>query len=157
MKIHAKIEGPWRFWLVRDEDETGVSGTGKIASGVMFGDGSCALRWNTAMKSTAVYASHDDLMGIHGHGGKTRCVWVDREPTKAYMRGVEACMLDGMENAPFSSVGGLEQRHELRAPDYIRLIDAEDYLAGYEANAEASYGADWRTCSFGWAPAMTID
>lgn len=59
------------FHLVRDEDESGVSGTGRVAVGVVFPDGTVALRWNTATASTAVYDSLEDVITIHGHGGKT--------------------------------------------------------------------------------------
>jgi hypothetical protein len=36
------------FSLVRDEDVSGISGTGPIAEGVEFTDGSVALRWLVA-------------------------------------------------------------------------------------------------------------
>ena len=62
------------FQLQRDEDESGVSGVGVVAQGVMFDDGTAALRWLTEHKSTAVYESLDSLEAIHGHGGKTRIV-----------------------------------------------------------------------------------
>jgi hypothetical protein len=66
-----------RFVLNRLEDDTGVSGTGFIAEGVEFGDGTAALRWRTEHTSTAIYSSMTDLVAIHGHGGKTVVVWVD--------------------------------------------------------------------------------
>lgn len=66
-----------RFELVRLVDITGVSGTGPVAEGVQFGDGTCALRWRTVTGSTAVYASVADLETIHGHGGQTVIEWLD--------------------------------------------------------------------------------
>lgn len=72
---------PLRFTLRRDEDETGVSGTGDVAWGVLFPDGACVLRWDTALTSTASYDSLDTLVGIHGHGGKTRVVFTDQPDT----------------------------------------------------------------------------
>lgn len=68
-----------RFQLHRDADATGVSGTGVICEGVQFTDGTCVLRWLTDHRSTAVYASMDDLVAIHGHDGATRVVWLDDE------------------------------------------------------------------------------
>lgn len=68
---------PRRFTLVRDVDETGVSGTGVIVEGIESTDGTVALRWLTGAPSTAVYASMADVETIHGHGGKTRIVWID--------------------------------------------------------------------------------
>jgi len=35
--------------------------------GVIFSDGSCAIRWRTAVRSTSVWASFEDMMRIHGH------------------------------------------------------------------------------------------
>lgn len=74
---------PRRFTLVRDEDETGVSGTGVIVEGLEFTDGTVALRWLTGTTSTAVYASIADVETIHGHGGKTRIVWLDDQLSAA--------------------------------------------------------------------------
>ncbi len=34
-----------QFHLVRTEDESGVSGTGYVAEGVIFSNGWCVLRW----------------------------------------------------------------------------------------------------------------
>lgn len=66
-----------RFELHRVEDKTGVSGTGVIAEGVVFSDGTATLRWKTQYRSTGFYASVDDLEAIHGHGGTTKIVWLD--------------------------------------------------------------------------------
>lgn len=62
------------FVLKRVEDETGVSGTGIIAEGVVFTDGTAVLRWVTKYKTTTVYNSIEDVENIHGHGGKTQIV-----------------------------------------------------------------------------------
>ena len=66
-----------RFNLVRNEDESGVSGTGVVAQGIQFDDGTCAMRWLTAKSSVAFYDSISDLESIHGHGGKTVVGWID--------------------------------------------------------------------------------
>lgn len=69
---------PRLFTLLRDIDETGVSGTGRVAEIVRFSDGVCAMRWTcTPASSTAIYDSEDDLLKIHGHNGKTRMVLLD--------------------------------------------------------------------------------
>lgn len=60
------------FYLKRYEDESGVSGTGIIAEGVEFKDGTCAIRWLTKKASTGIYTSLQDVIDIHGHGGKTQ-------------------------------------------------------------------------------------
>ena len=42
------------FWLQRVEDESGVSGVGLVAEGVLFSNGWCSLTWLTGHKSVAV-------------------------------------------------------------------------------------------------------
>lgn len=69
-----------RFHLQRDEDESGISGVGIVAEGIVFWDGHAALRWRSDKTSTALYSSATDLEAIHGHGGKTRIVWIDEPP-----------------------------------------------------------------------------
>lgn len=64
-----------QFYLLRLEDESGVSGTGRVAEGVIFSNGRCALNWLTAYESQAIYPSIDELEAIHGHGGKTKVVY----------------------------------------------------------------------------------
>lgn len=64
------------FELHRDEDETGISGTGVVAQGVVFASGKCALLWLTEHTSVGVYDSIEELTAIHGHDGRTRVVYV---------------------------------------------------------------------------------
>lgn len=66
-----------RFRLNRQNDPTGISGTGIVAEGVMFSDGTAALRWCSEFRSTAVYTSMDDVNAIHGHDGATTIEWDD--------------------------------------------------------------------------------
>lgn len=64
-----------QFQLVRDEDETGISGTGVVAEGIEFSNGMCAMCWLTAMHSVAVYPNIRQLEAIHGHNGRARIVY----------------------------------------------------------------------------------
>ena len=48
MNASSEITAPRAFVLQRNEDETGVSGTGIVAEGVEFSDGTVALRWTSA-------------------------------------------------------------------------------------------------------------
>lgn len=66
-----------RFSLQRDVDETGISGTGKVAEGVVFTNGWCALMWLTEFFSVVLYPGIDHVEQIHGHQGKTRIVFED--------------------------------------------------------------------------------
>lgn len=64
------------FELHRDADETGVSGTGVVAEGAVFSDGTVALRWKTDTASTTFFDDVDQMMKVHGHGGATRLVYL---------------------------------------------------------------------------------
>ncbi len=66
-----------RFNLVRAVDATGISGTGNVAHGVQFEDGSCVMRWLTSTRSTVFYDSIEDVIIIHGHLGQTVVEWID--------------------------------------------------------------------------------
>lgn len=66
-----------RFVLNRSEDFSGISGTGVVAEGLEFSDGSCVLRWRTKYSSTCIYKSILELEHIHGHEGRTKVVFID--------------------------------------------------------------------------------
>jgi hypothetical protein len=68
-----------RFHLRRLEDETGISGTGLVTDGIEFNDGTVIMTWNTETTSLAVYKNIQDVITIHGHGGKTVVEWADDE------------------------------------------------------------------------------
>lgn len=66
-----------RLHLQRDVDVSGVSGTGIVAYGVQFPDGSVVLRWDTKVRSTVIYDSLQDVEKIVGHNGATKIVLDD--------------------------------------------------------------------------------
>ena len=66
-----------RFQLVRFEDESGVSGTGVVAHGAAFACGKAVLCWAAQYHTVGVYDSVDELVAIHGHGGRTVLEWID--------------------------------------------------------------------------------
>ncbi|MFI5525011.1 hypothetical protein [Streptomyces platensis] len=68
---------PRIFTLHRDRDITGVSGTGIVADGVRWPDGTVSIRWRGERPSTVSWNSIDDAEAVHGHGGATRIVWAD--------------------------------------------------------------------------------
>lgn len=121
-----------RFVLQRNEDVSGVSGTGVVAEGIQFTDGVCVIRWKTVpIASTAVYDSVDDLIGIHGHEGATQISWIDQ---------------------PFSN-GGVITDKDITDPgeDFMTQLHRArlDEFYGKEAEVLARYSKDipavWRT------------
>lgn len=67
------------FRLVRTVDVSGVSGTGDVAEGVEFSDGTVALRWLSQWPTSVVFHDRgiEAVEAIHGHGGATRIVYDD--------------------------------------------------------------------------------
>ena len=75
-----------RFYLFRKEDETGVSGTGIVAEGVRWSDGSVSIRW---LSKTPSFVNFEGIpedaeiqrvgdahaQVVHGHKGKTELVY----------------------------------------------------------------------------------
>jgi hypothetical protein len=68
---------PQTFELIRHEDVSGVSGTGTVAEGCVFSDGSVALRWHGPNPSTAVWPNLDGILAVHGHAGATVVRWLN--------------------------------------------------------------------------------
>ena len=67
-----------RFVLVRDEDLTGVSGTGVVAEGIVFTSGQVVINWLREPFSMGLYQSLEDVIFIHGHGGRTKLQFIDQ-------------------------------------------------------------------------------
>lgn len=74
------------FTLERDQDVSGVSGTGTVAEGVEFTDGTVVMRWLSQIRSTVLYSSIDEVRVIHGHGGLTRVVYEPIERMRQFPR-----------------------------------------------------------------------
>lgn len=69
-----------RFHLIRSQDISGVSGTGLVAEGVVFSDGTTVIRWVAGdHRSTVVWNSVESVEVIHGHNGATQIVWLDAD------------------------------------------------------------------------------
>lgn len=68
------------FQLVRDEDVSGISGTGIVAEGIEFSDGRVALRWRGEHGSTVIHDSVANVVRIHGHQGRTRVAYAAGSP-----------------------------------------------------------------------------
>lgn len=50
--------------------------------GVVFGDGTVAVRWLTEFRSHSIWASYDDFYKIHGHPEYGTIIkWLDSELT----------------------------------------------------------------------------
>jgi hypothetical protein len=76
------------FVLVRGQDPSGVSGTGVVAEGVVWWDGSASMFWRGEERSVTYFCGGvSAIEAIHGHGGST---WVHYLADPGDIRGVEA-------------------------------------------------------------------
>lgn len=65
------------FRLVRHTDASGVRGTGTLAEGVEWSDGTVAVRWRGPWPSTSTWdGGIDSLLAVHGAGGRTQVHWL---------------------------------------------------------------------------------
>lgn len=116
------------FDLVRHEDETGVSGTGRVAEGVVFDDGSVVMRWLTAIRSTTLFPDLQSVRHIHGHNGKTIVLFRDgadehvRLPKPHLALGAEGKYADGSRYDQGGCLPVVEGARE--AYDALREISA---------------------------------
>jgi hypothetical protein len=68
---------PKVFFLVRHTDVSGVSGTGVVAEGTEWTDGSVSLRWRSEHASTTFYeAGVRAVLAVHGHRGASELIYL---------------------------------------------------------------------------------
>jgi len=73
---------PRLFELYRHRDVTGKSGTGVVAHGAQWPDGTVSVRWAGATASFSNWDSLDVLVAVHGHEGATEVRWLDEAPVR---------------------------------------------------------------------------
>ena len=74
-----KLLNPQVFRLIRNEDETGVFGTGVVLDGIIFPSGQCVVMWRGAAPAITVWQSFDAFKRIHidSHpNNKTEVIWL---------------------------------------------------------------------------------
>src|SRR3990167_4985696 len=106
-----------RFQLFRKTDVTGLSGTGIVLEGALMSSGQIVVQWFGDAPSTTIHPSFEKFakIHVHGHPDDNEIVWLDPsvdiiqlESSEPFERGRSNALQDSYENAPFGSVGGLE-------------------------------------------------
>lgn len=91
---------PRLFRLERHTDISGISGTGHIADGVLWPDGTATLRWLGEHPSTVFWdRGHTSVDHIHGHGGATSIVFDEPLTLTADQRALAANAVSTALNA----------------------------------------------------------
>jgi hypothetical protein len=68
-----------RFVLIRNEDVSGVSGTGIVGEGVQFSNGKVAMTWFSHLGSVTTMDNMEVLKKTSVHKGNTKIMWLDEE------------------------------------------------------------------------------
>lgn len=53
------------FTLIRRNDETGISGCGRVLDGVEFFDGTVVVKWRSKLSTLTVFSSFEEFETIH--------------------------------------------------------------------------------------------
>lgn len=139
------IENPRLFRLERLVDHSGVSGTGVVAHGVVWPDGTLTLRWVGDHPSTVNWANLADAKHVHGHGGDTRFVFDDALPAHAEpFNGLAAALKTRRESQglsmraaaeeigiSFSTVGRVEDGQRPELAPLLKILDWLDMRIGW--------------------------
>lgn len=59
------------FYVQREFDIHGNTGTGRVAEGVIFESGKAVMQWLDKVASVVTFDCIEHVEAIHGHGGKT--------------------------------------------------------------------------------------
>lgn len=82
----AKPGEPRVFAMVRNGDQSGVSGIGRVLDGIVWGNGKVTVCWRTQNVSIAVYDSFEVFEAIHitpHPDNGTEIEWADERVTRA--------------------------------------------------------------------------
>jgi hypothetical protein len=94
----------------RHEDETGVSGTGRVAEWVEYSDGEVVVHWLSHTPSTNHYRNMKQVEAIHGHNGRTEIVvdWEEPKPAPEPEETTEAPEEEASEETEEIEVGPVD-------------------------------------------------
>ncbi len=95
------------FVLVRDRDPSGVSGTGVVAEGAQWSDGSASLRWPGRFPSVVFWSGGvDHIRAVHGHGDATSVRFVEDLSPGVEPAGARVDPSSSAETGDHHDVGG---------------------------------------------------
>jgi hypothetical protein len=63
------------FWLRRNEDLTGISGTGIVAEGNIFSNGTAIMHWLSKESTFETFEEIEQVTRLHGHNGRSEVVY----------------------------------------------------------------------------------
>lgn len=103
------------FILLRVDDVSGSSGTGRVAEGMVSSDGRVAMFFADSIK---IFNSVDKMMEVHSHGGRTRLHYT-------IPKGSTAPMAREWKPTPLPQVEGLYLLRNQADPVVVRVRQDE--------------------------------
>lgn len=84
---------PGLYDMIRTTDQTGVSGTGRVAQMAIFEDGTATVRWMTGKDSTVNWSKWQDAVDVHinAHPDTTKLVPYGVDPDLICEHGIDVC------------------------------------------------------------------
>lgn len=144
---------PRRFHLQRDTDITGVSGTGRVADGVLWPDGTVSLRWRGDRPSTVHWDRVADAEHVHGHHGATRIVWDDEAVHLGAGTNAEDCPACAGTNPPYPFICPGPGANARPTRYVVNLLPESEYAKGghhFEITVEWRGEDRWAVLRSGW-------
>lgn len=82
VRADEQVAPPRLFVLRRHVDVSGISGTGSVADGVEWPDGTASVRWRGEHPSIVFWdRGRTSVELVHGHGGATEVLFADQDAT----------------------------------------------------------------------------
>lgn len=140
------------FTLRRKENQSGVSGTVRVAEGVVFESGKAVLSWLTKNTSVAIYDSIEALIAAHGHEGLSEVVWADGPPILAVTDAI-ASLIGWRDSSCLDKWGD-----ELVSVVCSSLCETpNDQIPGYHRTAHLDFLALNDECKWSTVKAIMVD
>jgi hypothetical protein len=78
-QMEANSNPPRRFYLERQGDITGLSGTGRCLEGVLWQNGKVTVQWRPPLATIAIYDDFEtfEKLHVHGHPSSNVVGWLE--------------------------------------------------------------------------------
>ncbi|MFJ3923050.1 hypothetical protein [Streptomyces sp. NPDC090022] len=130
-----------RFHLLRHADVSGVSGTGIVADGILWPDGTASLRWRGERPSTVHWDRISDAKAVHGHGGATEIVWDDNGSDAGRLARIAEAHSKDQAGHGMTSGHCTECGWSHPCPTYVWATTSRDELATWDPADDEAEGA----------------
>lgn len=78
-RVASEDKGMRRFYLLRSEDETGISATGRVLEGVLTPSGKVIVEWRPPHTTITIFNSLEEFRTLHvdAHPSMNEIIWLE--------------------------------------------------------------------------------